>query len=274
MHDFMADPRRTQVHVLQKRCLGALLLGLLAGFANGDWTPDKRPDPQRILDEAETDTAAGRYADALAKHVWFHENALKYAPGMYGIRLSFALHAWATLGAAYPPALQKLKAVRDEAGSNVRVAKDARHSFHDFAAINKVLEEDTKTKELFFWLDANNPKVATAVFDIAQPSLVEAKEYGVCGRYLDPDRSFQRMLRLYGETKRIAVDADYQKEMQDSADKSFTNGVATLVALLVVNGRQADADRIAGEARKAWHDQAFRKQLDKAQKGEVPPPWP
>ncbi|MEI9962222.1 MAG: hypothetical protein WDM76_14140 [Limisphaerales bacterium] len=61
---------------------GVLMLAVLLscvwfGYRTG-WRPPQNPDPNKILKEAESDTAAGRYTDALAKHVWYHENALKY----------------------------------------------------------------------------------------------------------------------------------------------------------------------------------------------------
>jgi len=226
------------------------------------------------LSEAEDDARAGRYEDALAKHVWFHENALKYAPAMYGVRLSFALSDWAALGAVYPPALQRLKAVRDEAGEDVRDGKNARRAFHDLAAINSTLGEDVKTTEAFVWLDVSRPAVATQVFDIAQPALVAAKQYRLCGKYVDPDRSYQRILLIYEEGKKITVEPDYQSQLKEHAEQAFSNGVATLVALLVVNDRKADAIRIAQAARKEWDNESFRQQLERAQNGEVPPPWP
>lgn len=253
--------------------LGVLLCGSAAGQA--PWSPGENPHPSAILDEAEADAKAGRYAEALAKHVWFFENALKYAPAMAGVRLSFALSDWKTLSDSYPPALEKLKAERDEAAASVRAGRDPRHSFHDFAAINRHLGEDVKTKELFLWLDANSPGTATSVYDIAQPSLVNAKEYQVCGKYLDPDRSLDRMLRLYHENRRIrARDSTFAQEMRDFADKFLSNGVGTLIALLVVNGRTSEANRIAHGATKARDDPAFQKQLESALKGEVPAPWP
>jgi hypothetical protein len=227
-----------------------------------DWKPGENPDPQKILQEAQADAKAGRYEDALAKHVWFHENALKYEPSMYGVRLSFALSYWEELGTAYPPAREKLRSVRDQAASEVRAGNDARHRFHDVAAINRVLDDPTQTKDLFVWLDTNNPKLATEVFDIAQPSLVLAKEYRLCGKYLDPDRSFERALELRDETSSMSVDPAHREDMRAFADKHFTNEVTTLVALLAVN------------AKAAWRDPVFHDQLDKALKGEVPAPWP
>ncbi len=252
---------------------GVVFCGSAAGQA--PWSPGENPHPSAILDEAKADVTSGRYAEALAKHVWFFENALKYAPAMYGVRLSFALSYWKTLSDSYPPALEKLKAERDDAAAKVRESKDSRHSFHDFRSINGVLAEDAKTVELFLWLDANSPATASAVYDLAQPSLVTAKEYGVCGRYLlDPDRSLERMVRLYSEEKKIAGDSEFRQEMSDIADKSLSNGVGTLVALLVVNGRTAEAKRVADGAMKARGDSAFRARIESALKGEVPPPWP
>jgi hypothetical protein len=89
--------------------LGLVLMAVLSVGALAQWKPVANPVPDKILNEAQEDAAAGRYEDALAKHVWFHENALTYAPAMYGVRLSFALSYWAALGAMYPPALQKLR---------------------------------------------------------------------------------------------------------------------------------------------------------------------
>ena len=252
---------------------GVAFCGSAAGQA--PWSPGEDPHPSEILDEAKADATSGRYAEALAKQVWLFENALKYAPSMSGVRLSFALSYWKTLSDSYPPALEKLKAERDEAAAKVRGSKDSRHSFNDFASINRELAEDAKTGELFLWLDANSPATASAVYDLAQPSLVKAKEYGVCGRYLlDPDRSLERMVRPYRENQTFALKSEYRQEMNDFADKSLSNGVGTLIALLVVNGRTADARRVADGALKARGDSAFGARIESALRGEVPPPWP
>jgi hypothetical protein len=246
--------------------------GSAAGQAS--WRTGENPNPQKILNEAEADATSGRYAEALAKHVWFFENALKYAPAMSGVRLSFALSYWKELSEKYPPALVKLQAERDEAAAKVREAKDSRQSFNDFASINRELAEDGRTEELFLWLDANSPATASAVYSLAQPSLVRARKYDVCGKYLDPDRSLERMVRSYAEDKKMAADSEFRELSSDFADKSLSNGVGTLVALLVVNGRTADAKRVADGALKARGDSAFRAQIESALRGEVPAPWP
>jgi len=42
----------------------------------------------------------------------------------------------------------------------------------------------------------------------------------------------------------------------------------------VINDRTADADWVAAEAVKEIDNPGLREQLEKARKGEVPPPWP
>ena len=146
--------------------------------------------------------------------------------------------------------------------------------FHDFASINKTLEDTNKTKDLFIWLDSHKPSLAKNVFDIAQPAPIQAKEYRLCGKYIDADTSFQRILDLYRENKRLAEDPKFGKRLQEFGQKSFANGSATLVALLMINKREKDARRIAAEAVKEWNDRNFKGQMEKAKHGEVPEPWP
>jgi len=244
----------------------------MASVAYADWTPPAKPDPVQIFKEAKSDAAEGRYPDALAKHVWFHQNALKHNSGLYGVRLSFALSAWAELGASYPAALAKLKNIRDEDASIIRSGKGSREAFHDFESINQTLKEDGKTKDLFVWLDSNNRTMAKEVFDLAQPALVKAKEYQICGSYIDPDSSFQQIVKTYRMNKRIAQDPKFGRRIEEFGEKTFANSAATLVALLVLNERKEDANRIAAEAVKEFDDPQFKRQLDKATNGIVPPP--
>jgi hypothetical protein len=251
----------------------AALCLLLTNAAPAAWKPPKDPNPDRILSEARDDTAAGRYADALEKHVWFHENALKYAPAMYGVRLSFALSYWKTLADAYPPALDALKAARDRAAEDVRAGKDVRHSFHDLAAINQTLEENAGTKEVFLWLDSERPRDAEKVFDVAERSLVEAKEFAVCGKYLDPDDSYSRMARIHQENLRLAK-TDLGPELGDFGDRIFAHDAATLVALLVLNDRRPEAERIAQQALLESEDARLKLALDAALDGQLPPLFP
>jgi hypothetical protein len=243
-----------------------------------NWTPPQSPNPQKILNEADADTQAGQYTNALAKYVWFYQNALKYDPAQRGVRVSFALKSWAELGAVYPPALDKLKAVRDEAAENVRQEKDAVSAFQDFVAINSTLKDDDSTSDFFTWLDANKPDVAKAVFDRTQnwllPALVKTKKYSVCGKYIDPATSFKQILQLYRTMMEQVNKGRVGNEIKNFANQNFINKTTTLIAVLVIDDRKTDAQQIVEKISKESDLPEFKEQIDKALSGEVPTQFP
>jgi hypothetical protein len=223
--------------------------------------------------EAKKDAAAGRYADALARHLWFHHNALKYDRSFSGVRLSFALGYWSDLAKQYPPALDALKTTRNAGAARVRAGTGNRDDFHDVSSIDEYLDDVPTTTELFVWLDVNNPALAKASYGVAQRALVESKNYQLCGKYLDPPLSTKIMLEIYRENQRLAKKKTFD-HMKDFGDKSLTNQASTLVALLVLNNRSAEADQVVAAVLKERSDKALRDALDKAKKGIVPEPWP
>ena len=273
-----------------------MLLAMLAvpPAATAPWTPPRNPDPHRILDEAEEDARQGRHAVALAKFLWFHRNALKHDPALYGVRLSFALSSWFELGQEYQPAMDALKKTRDDALRDFKRArgKEGEHptdgpadaqsllsflgpafeSFHDFAAINETLGEASLTVSVFEELDREHPESARRLFDIAKEALVRAKAYALCGRYLRPDEDWLAAAQLYQMTRQS--EEKFGAEVKEELEKSFTNKVATLLALLVVNGRRDEAEKIARKARLEWDSPAFHAAIDSALAGTVPEPWP
>ncbi len=249
-------------------------LGLTSSLAVAEWVPPENPDPQLIFHEAKEDAAAQRYEDALVKHVWFHKNALSYRKSLYGVRLSYALSAWDKLGKAYPPALEKLESIRSDAKQKIRTDEGTRELFHDFVAINKTLGKEAETKDLFIWLDSNKPDMAKKVFDLAQPALINTKEFKLCGNYIEADRSFQAALKLYQTNMSLSQDPKFGKKMQEFGEKKFLNDTTTLVALLTLSGRSEDSERIINEALKEWDNPQFKEELEKAKSGCVPVPWP
>jgi tetratricopeptide (TPR) repeat protein len=230
----------------------------------------EQPDPHKILREAEADTRAGHYELALKKYLWFHHNALQIEPSLRGVRLSFALSAWFRLGAVYPPALAALRNARDQALESVK-REHARDPFADFVAINRTLSEEARTVEAFVALDKVDPATARQVFAKARPALLRAKDYALCGKYLNPKEDFSLSVDLY----RMQKDApDDDPGLRTFAENKFSNDTTTLIALLVVNGRQEEAKDIASSAKSAWAATAFHAAVEKALRGEVPEPWP
>src|SRR3954454_11350281 len=103
------------------------------------WSPPDTPDPSGILHTAVDDTQAGAHADALAKFLWFHHNALRYKPALRAVRLSFALGYWMRLAVVYPPARAALIRTRDETEAAFRADPSSFKLFHDLAALNRNL---------------------------------------------------------------------------------------------------------------------------------------
>ena len=256
------------------RCLPGVLAFLVPLTTHGQWKPPADPDPQAIRSEARADTRAGRYEDALAKHVWYHHNALKYTPSLGAVRLSYALRDWQRLGQVYPPALVKLKAIRDEVTKTVKEGKNVSESFRELRAINKRLGEEIQTKDVFVALDKHNPEAAKEVYRLAQPALIKAKSYELCDKYIDAKNAFPSILARFERSKELAEDPRIGARHLEFGQNRFTNETTTLVAILIINGHMAEAHQIVVDAKKAWEDETFHTAIDRAFMGHVPDPWP
>jgi len=245
-----------------------------APSAVSTWTPPRHPSPEAILNEAEDDARAGRYAIALAKQVWFYQNALKYDPAQSGVRVSFALLDWAQLGEAYPPALEQLKVFRDEAAEHVRHGKDVVSDFGDFVAINEHLDDDHNTSQFFAWLDANKPEMARAVFEPSEqlllPALVKNKEYILCGKYVDADASFKKILQFYRHMMEHVNQHDDGGDMKTFERQDFINKTTTLIAILIINHRETDAQGIVDKIAKESGLPEFKAEIQRSLNGEPP----
>jgi tetratricopeptide (TPR) repeat protein/transglutaminase-like putative cysteine protease len=238
-----------------------------------EWSPPEHPDPGTIRREADADARAGHFELALKKYQWFHRNALQLQPSLSGVRLSFALSAWFELGGVYPPALAALRDTRDQALETFKV-EHTRDAFFDFAAINRTLGEEARTVAAFVALDMDDPAMARQVFAAARTALLKSKDYALCGKYLKPKEDLSRALDRYRMQKDEAKAEPTVPEIGKFAEDAFTNETTTLIALLVVNGREGEAKEIATAVKSEWDAPAFHAAVDKAMEGVVPEPWP
>jgi hypothetical protein len=245
-----------------------------------EWTPPENPDPQAILWEAKADTRAGRYEVALAKQLWYHHNALKLRPAQSGVRLSFALSHWLELGEKFPPALEKMKQVRDDVEKRIRDEEHVRvkfEDFHEFVAFNRTLREEQRTVAAYKWLDETNATDAARVFHVAKPALIKQKEYTLCGKYIAPDRDMKQIADQYALGLKNA-DERFGEQHRQFAEKTFLNAATTLVALLVQNDRKDVAAKVAEAAAQIVKGSPLEEQLaaqmQTALQGVVPKPWP
>lgn len=262
-----------------RRCVIALALALTAMLVRGDdWTPPENPDPTAILREAEADTRAKRYDRALAKHVWYHDHALEFDQGQTGVRLSFALSSWLTLAEQYPPALVMLRQARDAAGQRAVAGGErlgAFAAFQEFAALNDKLDERAETRKLFETLDQLAPEQAAAVFGIARRSLIDAKAHALLAKYVSPKSDVAQMKQMLALNQKMAKENNqFGPELVRFARQTFISDAATLVAILAVNGRKAEAEEVAESVRGSLDDRAFHGALDKALEGMFPPEFP
>jgi hypothetical protein len=193
---------------------------------------------------------------------------------MSGVRLSFALSDWEQLGREYPPALEKLTAIRNSLEDRVKKGEDIGRSFHDLAAINRTLNEDSRTTESFRQLDSQNPKAAAKAIFYVKSALVKDKAYELYAKYVDAKRDFERLKRLYELTENMARDAKHVASIAEHSVKAFRHGSATLIAILVVTDQEAEAKEIAALAKEQLDDAKFHKEIDDALAGVVPAPWP
>ncbi|TWT95947.1 hypothetical protein Pla108_30240 [Botrimarina colliarenosi] len=240
------------------------------------WTPPDNPDPQEILREVKADTQAKRYEIALAKHVWFHENANSIRPSLNAVRLSFALSDWYDLGLEYPPALELLRSIRDNLEVQILRGEGGGERFHDFAAINRVLHEDEKTVAVFTTLDSQYPDAAKSAIYYARRALIENKAFDLYAKYINAKRDYL--------LKEHILDLDLDREskakpksgngindlLATSAEQRFCNEAATLVAILTIVDRKSEAAEIAALAKEKLDDEQFHREIDAALEGTIP----
>ncbi len=235
------------------------------------WTPPEQPNPTEILHSAVADTRTGDYEQALAKFLWFHHNALLYESGQYGVRLSFALGYWGELATVYPPAEVAFKRTRDEAEESFRGNPTNFQLFHDIAALNWRLEDEVRTAELFAAVAESNPVAAQRLYQVAEPHLISSGRYSLCGSFLQPTDRVARAAECYQSSKRFEDSrTDFPIEIPKHAWRSFVKNVATLVALLVLNGRNDDASAAYEAGLAVIDDEEFRTILDAAMSGHLP----
>lgn len=262
----------------QKLILLITFLSPLSCLAD-DWSPPEDPDPAAIMREVKVDTAKGNYSVALAKQLWFYENATTLRPSLSGVRRSFALSQWLELGEAYPPALQKMREARDAAEQKIRDENRVRvrfEDFHDFVALNKTLRQEKRTADTFKWLYESDPEDAKRVYGVSEAALIKQKEYALCGKFLEPERNVKRIGESYA--RGLKAVKRFSDSYKNYVEKKVVNDSATLVALLVKNDRIEEAKVTAAELRGFVTDNKLSKKLEQALDvalvGTVPQPWP
>jgi hypothetical protein len=172
----------------------ALFAGFLAMLA----LSAKADDMQKYLADTQEMVRQGKHQEALDRFIWFHGHALEHDPAMGGVRLSFALMYWKSLGDVFPPATTAMVELRDRTTQNVTDKQGTFAQFHDVMALNRTLAEDSKTVDLFQTLDQTQPDLARQCWIVAKDAVIKAKRYDLVRKYFgNPARDFVRIKAMY-----------------------------------------------------------------------------
>lgn len=220
---------------------------------------------KRAFDATRRLAQQGDYAAALERHVWFHNNALAIDPAMAGVRLSYALDEWVELGKKYPPALEKLKSIRDEKTSRLMAGEKSRDLFHDVASMNECLGDSKATVELFKRIDAAAPNLASNVYDLADDALLEAGAYELARKHMgDPGKRLAQAESNFERGTQWAKKnrAEARRAADTKANETiFTKEVVKIIAVLKETGDRDGAKRIRDKALKALDNETIRNAL-------------
>lgn len=221
---------------------------------------------QSELEEARELAKNGKLEEALQKHIWFHEESKK-SPGMGGVRLSFALADWTALSQKYPKAKEALVEVRNKNEKALLNGEGDFANFHDLSAINKYLEEEDKTVEVFKAIDKQDATLAASCYRAAEDILAERGEYGICGKYFgDPIKKFEdirhmRELNLSLTRTNAALNTP---EMLTYSDNSFIKRTRQAIEILIGLGRRREAEEIHKRALSYFDHEQIRSALSDA----------
>ncbi len=151
-----------------------------------------------------------KYAEALKRYQLFFEHD---SPSS-----SHAVYGWYDLGLNYPPAMDALIKTRDDKVAFLKSGKalsqipgSARppRNLHDsslisdITTINRKLDQNEETVELFKYFDRSDPKLVRAGWYYTMDSLLEAREYDLIRKY---DTNLEREFDTFFKTLDTQLD--------------------------------------------------------------------
>ena len=203
-------------------------------------------DSGKRLSHGEKAARDGRFEEALADFVWFHEHALEHEPAYSGVRLSFALASWLELAEDYPPALDALKNIRDRGARALLAGSGDRDLFHDVESINDHLNEHRATHELFVDLNVRFPELAAACASIAMRALVKSQDYRLARTFIpDPAANIRRWSESLTESVTTLVEETVKSAaVRDAYIRIYADYVSEVLQVLAGVGEEEEAQKL------------------------------
>ena len=209
-------------------------------------------DPEKVLARARKYYQQGNYEKALQDHIWFHDNALKYKPSLYGVRLSFALLDWIELGRKYPKAHNELIDIRNRKADLIKKKRGTLELFHDVQSINTYLNESAKTVVLYKEMTDCDFELAKQCYCLAKEDLIAQQEFELCNQMMEAPMFIGRdMRKLLDQNITIYKTNQWADEKQlEWTIKHYLEEAEFTVIVLVKNSRFIEADRFLAKAGK------------------------
>jgi hypothetical protein len=241
-----------------------------------EFTPKKPIDLTKLSRNDEQDMRDKDYALALAKRIWFHHHALDVNQNYRAVRLSYNLIDWDKLGDLYPPAKTLLRHAAYYAEESL--LNDPKKAFtvaHEYRSINSALGREDQSVSFFQWLDKYYPKEAPELFHLFQDELIQFELFALYNEYVSPNLDYSRMASTYvssinaSKQERFGGEEANRKVMELST-QSFIHKVSRLVAILVINERTEEAQKIVEKAQLELDSDEFIQSLNNALDGHLP----
>jgi len=205
----------------------------------------------------------GRAAEALTEYLWCFDVGMKMPSSYAGVRGSYLLQDIANLGAQYPPALDALKARRDD--DEKRLSGD-RNAAVDFGSINHCLGADNATLTAFDRLAGN---------DQAQGAL----GYWLFDKFIDAKRYRDAAAAVPAASFRAQFDAMRAGSFQVAPMHDYlVNAAAKELEALAGAGKLDDASALLGALLEFDHSEAtvgmVHRHLERAGHADLVPSQP
>jgi tetratricopeptide (TPR) repeat protein len=207
-------------------------------------------DPEKVLARARKYYEQGNYEKALQDYIWFHDNALKYKPSLYGVRLSFALLDWIELGKKYPKAHNELIDIRNRKSDLIKTKHGTQELFHDVKSINTYLNENQKTVDLYKEMTICDFDLAKQCYILAKDDLIAHQEFELCNQMMEaPMFIIRDMRKLLDQNISIYKTNQWADETHlEWSIKYYLEETECTLIVLVNNRRFVEADRFLAQA--------------------------
>ena len=204
---------------------------------------------REALNAARRYAEEGKYEQALEKHVWFHDHALKIRPSYCGVRLSFALLDWVRLGRKFPADLGKLKEVRNAKTLNLRKGEKDKELLSDVASINSHLDTQDATVALFKYIDGTTLPLLLQSMGLLIMQLSLRRSMASQKKYLgDPMKRITLARSVYDAGMRSAGTSRDNEWSNKAFEAIFTNDIVMIITVLDNTGDSETARKIQFKA--------------------------